>query len=401
MVRVDERRGEVPASEGWRGDPPERLPNPGAQEKPQREAPVSPPSGKKDPDNSSEGRAIVARKGFIRRHPFLSIMVLLALIALAVGGYLWWSITSQYVTTDDAFIQARFFTVSPKVSGYIVNVPVTDNEEVKAGQLLTVINSRDYDAALAQAEAQVEQAQAAIPNIDAQIAAQQQQIVEAQTQINDAAAALKFAEQQNNRAQALVRTGAGTVQAAQQTESQLIQAQAAENRAKAALIAAQKQLAALKAQRKSAEASIAQAMAQRAQAQLNLSYTKVTADQAGRVTQLTASKGQLAQAGQSLMAIVPDVKWVVANFRETEIYKIHPGQRVSIHVDAYPNRTFHGHVDSIQSGSGTAFSLLPAENATGNYVKVVQRVPVKIDFNNEPNVVLGPGMSVEPKVYVK
>jgi membrane fusion protein (multidrug efflux system) len=125
------------------------------------------------------------------------------------------------------------------------------------------------------------------------------------------------------------------------------------------------------------------------------------ADQAGRVTDLTAAKGQYAQVGQSLMVIVPEPVWVTANFRETQISYMHPGQPVDIHVDAYPNRTFKGHVDSIQAGSGTAFSLLPAENATGNFVKVVQRVPVKIAFNKTPDVVMGPGMSVEPWVRIK
>ena len=173
------------------------------------------------------------------------------------------------------------------------------------------------------------------------------------------------------------------------------------DRTKAALDAAQKQLAALSGTAESAEASIAQAKAQRDQAELNLSYTIVKADQAGRHATYCRRKAQLVQAGQSLMTIVPQEKWVVANFRETQIYQMHPGQPVEIPMDAYPNRIFKGHVDSIQPGSGTAFSLLPAENATGNYVKVVQRVPVKIDFDKIPDVVLGPGMSVEPWVYVR
>jgi membrane fusion protein (multidrug efflux system) len=325
----------------------------------------------------------------------------IALIGAAIGGYMWWSISSLYETTDDAFIQARFFTVSPKVAGYIVSVPVTDNQMIKTGDTLTIIDDRDYKTALASAEAQLAQAEAALPNIDAQIAGQEAQISQAQAQINDAEAALKFAKEQNDRAQHLAKTGAGTVQTAQQTESQLLQAQATADRAHAALNAAQKQLAALKAQRVSAEGSIQQAGAQRDQARLNLGYTLVKADQAGRVTQLTAAKGQLVQAGQSLMVIVPDPLWVVANFRETQISGMRAGQPVDISVDAYPNQTFKGHVDSIQSGSGTVFSLLPAENATGNFVKVVQRVPVKIDFDKKPEVILGPGMSVVPWVRIK
>ena len=371
--------------------------NPAAQE---RQEPGKTASPAREDRAAAEEKDRAPSRSFMPRRLWL-LLAAVAIGAAAIGGYFWWTITSQYVTTDDAYIQARFFTVSAKVQGYIADVPVTDNQAVKAGDILAIIDGRDYKTALAQAEAALEQSKAAIPNIDAQIAAQQAQIAQAEAQIADAEAALKFAEEQNNRAQALVKTGAGTVQTAQQTHSQLLRAQATADRAKEALIAAQKQLAAFKAQRQSAEASIGQASARRDQARLNLSYTVVKADQAGTVTQLTASRGELVQAGQSLMTIVPPVKWVVANFRETEIYKLHPGQPAEISVDAYPNRAFKGHVDSIQSGSGTAFSLLPAENATGNFVKVVQRVPVKIDFDKMPDVVLGPGMSVEPRVHVR
>jgi membrane fusion protein (multidrug efflux system) len=349
----------------------------------------------------SEAENEPPRQSFVRRHPFLVAIAAVVLIAIAIAGYRWWTISSQYETTDDAFVQARFFTVSPKVSGYVRNVPVTDNQFVEAAATLALIDDRDYKTALAQAEAQLAQAEASITNIDAQIAAQQAQVLQAQAQIKDADAALRFAQEENARAQDLAKTGAGTVQRAQQAQSQLLQAQAADDRANAALNAAQKQLAALQAQRISAQANIEQARAQRDQANLNIAYTVVKADQAGRVTQLTAAKGQLVQAGQSLMVIVPQPLWVVANFRETQISDMRPGQPVAISVDAYPNRTFQGHVDSIQSGSGTAFSLLPPENATGNYVKVVQRVPVKINFDKQPDVVMGPGMSVVPSVHVR
>ncbi|MGO8952642.1 MAG: HlyD family secretion protein [Rhodomicrobium sp.] len=401
MVKLEERRIGAPDA----GERPEareeRRPGPGAQERPERET-FAPP-GEAKQGQLAEGGAKEGgrRKSLTGRHPFLALLAAAALIAAVIGGVIWWRVSSQYVTTDDAFIQARFFMVAPKVGGYIEEVPVTDNQTVNAADTLAVIDPRDYKTALAQAEAQLEQAKAAIPNIDAQIAGQEAQIVQAQAQIADAQAALKFAVEQNDRAQDLVKTGAGTLQAAQQTHSQLLQAQAAAHRTKAALNAAEKQLAALKAQRVSALASIDQARAQVDQAKLNLAYTVVKADQAGRVTQLTASKGQLVQPGQSLMVIVPNLKWVVANFRETEIYEIHPGQPADITVDAYPGRTFKGHVDSIQAGSGTAFSLLPPENATGNYVKVVQRVPVKIAFDEMPDVVLGPGMSVVPWVHVQ
>ena len=158
---------------------------------------------------------------------------------------------------------------------------------------------------------------------------------------------------------------------------------------------------ALKAQRNSAVANLAQAKAQRDQAELNLSYTKVTAAQPGRVVNLSAAVGQFAQPGTNLTMFVPDQIWVTANFKEIQLDRMRPGESVTLEIDAYPGRAIHGHVDSIQPGSGTAFSLLPAQNATGNYVKIVQRVPVKIVIDNAPTAVaLGPGMSVLPTVRV-
>jgi membrane fusion protein, multidrug efflux system len=162
-----------------------------------------------------------------------------------------------------------------------------------------------------------------------------------------------------------------------------------------------RQLGALKAQRDSAEANLKQAMAQRDQAQLNLSYTTVRAAQPGRVVQLSAGAGEYASAGTDLSMFVPDKIWVTANFKETQLDHMRPGDPVTIHIDAYPERTIDGHLASVQPGSGTAFSLLPAENATGNYVKIVQRVPVKVVMDHPPaDVALGPGMSVEPTVRV-
>jgi membrane fusion protein (multidrug efflux system) len=181
----------------------------------------------------------------------------------------------------------------------------------------------------------------------------------------------------------------------------LDQAQAQVASAQANLKVAQRQLESLKAQRESAVASLAQANAQRDQAQLNLSYTTVTAAQAGRVVQLSAAAGQFAQPGTNLTMFVPDEIWITANFKETQLDRMRPGEPVTLEIDAYPERAIRGHVDSVQPGSGTAFSLLPAQNATGNYVKIVQRVPVKLVMDNLPkDVALGPGMSVVPTVRV-
>jgi membrane fusion protein (multidrug efflux system) len=191
------------------------------------------------------------------------------------------------------------------------------------------------------------------------------------------------------------------VQNAQQTTSQLNQQQAALQSAQSNLKLAQRQVESLKAQRESAVASLEQAKAQRDQAQLNLDYTTVTAAQPGRIVQLGAAVGQYAQSGTSLTMFVPDEIWVTANFKETQLDAMRPGQPATLSIDAYPERTIRGHVASVQPGSGTAFSLLPAQNATGNFVKIVQRVPVKIVLDNPPpDVALGPGMSVVPTVQI-
>jgi membrane fusion protein (multidrug efflux system) len=304
-------------------------------------------------------------------------------------------------TTDDAYIASRQFAIAPEVSGYITAVPVTDNEHVNAGDVIARIDDRTYRAALAQAEAQVAAAQANIENVDAQLTVQQAQIAADQAQLSQQQAALVFAQQQADRYQYLAHTIAGTVQNAQQYTSQLQQQRAAVDSAQATLKLAQRQIEGLKAQRASTVAGLAQAKAQRDQAQLNLSYTTVTADQPGRVVQLGAAVGQYAQPGTNLTMLVPDDIWIWANLKETQLDHMRPGEPATVSIDAYPERTIRAHLASVQPGSGTAFSLLPAQNATGNWVKIVQRVPVKIVMDNPPtDVALGPGMSVETSVRV-
>jgi membrane fusion protein (multidrug efflux system) len=394
-----------PADDGLTYGPPwkEKL----EAEAPSRQRPASkvpspePPGeteGKPTPSGASSGES---RKGLRRRHPIAVVIGSVLFVLAAGGGYVYWSYASHFESTDDAFIASRQIAIAPKVTGYVTQVPVTDNEHVAAGAVIARIDDRDYRIALEQASAQVAAAQATIQNIDAQIAVQRAQIKSSEAQVEQAQATLVFAQQQSARYQELAQKGAGTVQNAQQYSSQLLQQQAALKSAQAALTVAQRQIESLKAQRSSAEASLAQAVAQRDQAQLNLSYTIVTAARAGRVVNLTASPGEFAQAGTNLTMFVPDEIWVTANFKETQLDSMRPGQPASMHIDAYPKRAIRGHVASVQPGSGTAFSLLPAENATGNYVKVIQRVPVKIIIDNPPaDVALGPGMSVVPSVRI-
>nr|WP_083742415.1 HlyD family secretion protein [Bradyrhizobium mercantei] len=341
------------------------------------------------------------RRGFLRRRPVVSAVGAVLLAATLGGGYLYMDYTEHFESTDDAFIAARQSALAPKISGYITAVPVTDNQHVKAGDVIARLDDRDYRVALAQAEAQVAAAQASIENVDAQLDVQQAQISANQAQVDQAQAALTFAQQQATRYQHLEQTGYGTVQNSEQYTSQLHQQQASLLSAQATLNLAQRQVESLKAQRKSAVANLAQAEAQRDQAKLNLSYTTVTAAQPGRVVNLSAAVGQFAQAGTNLTMFVPDQTWVTANFKEIQLDKMRPGEKVTMKIDAYPGRTINGHVESVQPGSGTAFSLLPAQNATGNYVKIVQRVPVKIVMDNPPaDVALGPGMSVVPTVRI-
>ena len=341
------------------------------------------------------------RNGFLQRRPVVSAIGAVLLASVLAGGYFYVDYARHFESTDDAFIAARQSSIAPKVSGYLTAVPVTDNQHVAAGEPIAQIDDRDYRIALAQAKAQVAAAKASIQNTDAQLEVQQAQIAANQAQLDQAQAALVFAEQQATRYQHLEQTGYGTVQNSQQYTSQLHQQQAAVLSAQASLNLAQRQIDALKAQRESAVASLAQAEAQRDQAELNLSYTTVTAAQPGRVVNLGAAVGQFAQPGTSLTTFVPDEIWVTANFKENQLDRMRPGDAVTLKIDAYPGRMIHGHVDSVQPGSGTAFSLLPAQNATGNYVKIVQRVPVKLVMDNPPaDVALGPGMSVVPTVRI-
>jgi membrane fusion protein (multidrug efflux system) len=372
-----------------------RAPSP--QESPAARAPASPVE--ETAPRQATGK--VRRASFLRRRPVVFAIGAVLLASAIAGGTLYLDDARHFESTDDAFVAARQFSIAPKVSGYITAVPVTDNQHVKSGDVIARIDDRDYRTALEQAQAQVAAAQASIENIDAQLDVQQSQISANQAQVDQAQATLVFAQQQAARYEHLEQTGYGTVQNAQQYTSQLHQQQAALSSAQATLKLAQRQVEALKAQRNSAVASLAQTEAQRDQAELNLSYTIVTAAQPGRVVNLGAAAGQFAQPGTSLTMFVPDEIWVTANFKEIQLDSMRPGEPVTLKIDAYPGRVIRGHVDSVQPGSGTAFSLLPAQNATGNYVKIVQRVPVKIVMDDPPtDVALGPGMSVVPTVRV-
>jgi membrane fusion protein (multidrug efflux system) len=338
---------------------------------------------------------------YLRRHKWWVVGAVVVAAILLIGILLWWLHARQYESTDDAFVDTRIMTISAQVSGAIGTVAVTDNQLVESGAVLMTIDDQLFQAQLAQARAQVDQAQANIANLDAQIDQQQARIQQADQQIEQAQAMLVFAKQDFARYQKLAETAAAPLQQAQQAQSTLLQNEANFVGAQANAVATRKQLKVLTTQRDGAAAQLEYFRAQLQNAQTSLGYTVLTAPVAGRITKLTAAKGTYTTPGQALTMFVPREVWVTANFKETQLTLMRPNQPVDLRIDAFPDRTFRGHVDSFQAGSGTVFSLLPAENATGNYVKVVQRVPVKIVFDDPPDVHLGPGMSVVPTVKVR
>ncbi|TIX90662.1 HlyD family secretion protein [Rhizobium sp. P44RR-XXIV] len=340
---------------------------------------------------------------FIRRHPFWIVLGIVVVAVLIVASWFAWKIYFYpYESTDDAFVDARSFSVASKVSGYVADVPVTDNQHVQAGDVILKIAPRDYQIALDQANGQVEVAKASVDSASAQIEASNASVDVAKAQQNSAEAALQYAQQEATRQQQLSKTGSGSVQSVQQATATLQQDQASLAQMQANITSALKNKVVSEAQKSSALASLKQAQAQAEEAQQNLSYTTITAAQPGRVVRLTGAKGQYIDAGQAISMFVPDEIWITANFKETQLTDMRPGQPVDVTLDAYPDQTMHGKVASVQPGSGTAFSLLPAENATGNYVKVTQRVPVKITVDQWPaDVAIGPGMSVVPTVTVR
>ena len=365
------------------------------------EQPTQPAADGNDRDSAASRQR--KRPSFIRRHPFSVFVTIVVLAAVIVAAWFVWKIYFYpYESTDDAFVDARSFSVAAKVSGYVADVPVTDNQHLKAGDVILRIEPRDYQIALDQANGQVDVARASIDSAGAQVEAANASVDVARAQQNSANAALQYAQEEANRQQQLVKNGSGSVQSVQQATATLAQDQASLAQMQANVTSALKNKAVSEAQKSSALANLKQAQAQAEEAQQNLNYTTITAAQPGRVVRLTGAKGQFIDAGQAIATFVPDEVWITANFKETQLTDMRPGQPVDVTIDAYPDHTLHGKVASVQPGSGTAFSLLPAENATGNYVKVTQRVPVKIVIDKWPaDVAIGPGMSVVPTVTVR
>lgn len=337
-----------------------------------------------------------------RFRPGVAVVVLLLLALIAVAAFYYLRYMAPYETTDDAFIASYVTFISPRVSGPVVKLLATDNQRVKAGDVLLEIDPRDYQALVDQAAADLAAATSHVRQAEALVAVDQAKADEQSAAIPSAQALAGRAEADRARyesvqSQAVSRSQQDLAKA--QAGSAAAEVEVARNKARAA--AAQVELD--RADIETARAQVQQAQTRLQQAQLQLSYTTITAPRDGRVTRRTVEQGAYVQTGQALLALVPDDLWVVANFKETQLEGMRPGQAVLLHVDAYPHHRFLGKVESLQAGSGALFSLLPPENAVGNYVKVVQRVPVKIIFDSSADLSqfnLAPGLSVEPKVRV-
>ncbi|MDQ0558966.1 membrane fusion protein (multidrug efflux system) [Rhizobium mesoamericanum] len=343
-----------------------------------------------------------------RKRPGRSLLLGAAAIAIVVAGayygHDYWTVGRFHVSTDDAYVKADNSTIAPKVSGYIAQVLVNDNSAVKAGQPLARIDDRDFQAALDQANADVAAAAATLSAKQAALEIQQSTIAAARAAVEVDKANETFAEQNNRRYSSLANNGYAPVQTAQQAASQIAAAQATIARDSAALEAAVKQVDLLNAELAQAKAALGRSQAVERQAELNLSYATIVAPVDGTVGNRTLRVGQYVQAGTQLMSVVPtSAAYVIANYKETQLTDVHAGQPVDIEVDTFPGRTYRGHVDSIAPASGQEFALLPPDNATGNFTKVVQRIPVKIvlDDNGAAAGDLRPGMSVQPSINTK
>ena len=348
-------------------------------------------------DTSSQGQP----KSRLRRLLLAGVAVA-ALAGATWYGFDYWTVGRFLVSTDDAYVRADNTTIAPKVSGYLREVLVGDNEHVKTGQVLARIDERDFKVALDQARADVAAAEAAVASKKAQLEVQQANIAAAKGAVEVDIAAKTFAGQEDKRYTDLAATGYGSQQNAQAAQAKNAGAHAAILRDTANLASALKQVDLLKAEITEAEAAAARESALQAQAELNLGYTTITAPIDGVVGNRTLRVGQYVQAGTQLMSLVPaSGAYVIANYKETQLTDVHDGQPVDITVDMFPGQVVHGHVDSLAPASGQEFALLPPDNATGNFTKIVQRIPVKIVLEGGAPIEMRPGMSVIPRISTK
>ena len=326
---------------------------------------------------------------------------LLAGLGVAWYGTDWWTVGRFIDSTDDAYVGGDVTVIAPKVAGFIAEVAVSDNQEVHAGDLMVRLDDRDYRAALAKAVAGVAGQQATLANLDATRRLQEAVIAQAQAELSATAAEITRAKYDVDRYRSLAHDQFGSLQRFQQADADYQKALAADQRSRAALEAAQRQLDVIDTQKQQTQAALAGAVADRESAQLNLGYTELRAPIDGTVGNRSARTGAYATVGAQLISLVPtNGLWVDANFKENQLARIRVGLPVTIEADVLPDQAFHGRVASLAPATGAIFSVLPPENATGNFTKIVQRVPVRIRLDGDGATLghLRPGLSVTAEV---
>ena len=333
-----------------------------------------------------------------------ALFIILPVVVLALGvsgGWYWWSVLRFQQSTDDAYVQSDITLISPKVEGYIKEVRVTDNQEVAEGSVLFVIDDRDFAAKLAQAEAAVAGEEAIIATYENRLKLQQSMIEQAAATVRSAEADLARWQQDHKRYSALVTTDFASRQRFEQAETDARKGEAAVAKTRAALSAEQNQLAVLRSQQREEAAKLQQALATLRLARHQLEDTVIRAPVSGVAGNRAGQVGQYVKAGSQLLSLVPLSRvYVTANFKETQLTRMRPGQLAEVSVDAYPDLTLDGRIESFAPASGAQFSLLPPDNATGNFTKIVQRVPVRIALppNTPLSGLLRPGLSVTVRI---
>ncbi|MEJ0020308.1 MAG: HlyD family secretion protein [Acetobacteraceae bacterium] len=335
------------------------------------------------------------------RRPLLIAAGFAAAIVVIGTVTLWWLHARHFESTDDAFVDGYVTQMAPQVAGRVTALRFSDNQHVVAGQVLVQIDPRDYQVKLDQVKAQRANAAAMLQQAEAQVAVQQANVDQSRANVRVAEADVVQARKDYDRF-TTIDPHAVSRQQVDSATATYRSAQAKLDAARQAVAGAEAQLESGRAQVLAARTQVQEADANVAAAELQLSYCTIVAPVAGRIGHRTVGVGNYVNPGQALFAIVQDGLWVTANFKETQLAVMHPGQKVDIEIDAIPGKTFHGHIDSLQPGTGSAFSVLPAENATGNYVKIVQRLPVKIAFDESgaQDAAIAPGLSVVPSVRV-
>jgi membrane fusion protein (multidrug efflux system) len=316
-------------------------------------------------------------------------------------GYDWWTVGRFIESTDDAYAGGNVTAASPRVAGFISEILVADNQRVESGQLLIRLDPRDFQAALDRAQAVADQRHAALRGLEAKYALQQQMISQAEADLAAKAARATFAGEDAVRYRSLAMTSYGSRQNAERAWSTDQEAQAATKSSQAALAAARHQLTVLNAEIDAARAGIAQARADVETARLNLGYTEIRSPIDGYIGNRAAQAGAYVASGAYLLSVIPTRGlWVDANFKEDQLAQIRPGQPASVVADVRPGKVFHGHVLSLSPGTGAIFSVIPPENATGNFTKIVQRVPVRIALDDADAKLgeLRPGLSTTVRV---